>query len=390
MGTLPFDIAVIGGGVMGCGTALHVARGGMRTVLLEKGRLCREASGANAGGMTLQDKPAEMIPYFLEARSLWRSAPDWLGRVNGHVETGGLMLAFREDEEALLENGLKDRQAAGLPVELVGANRARELEPALSHHVVGATYCPWDGYGDSAATGALYGPALRDAGVSVREDTPVSDISPEDSGFAVHTDHGTVRARRLVLAGGVWLRFMGCWFDRPLPVLCDTKQVAVTERGKRLFQRIMRTANQRLSVKQVANGTVILGGGWPARGHPQEDGDALIAESLVGNIRIARHALPGLAGFRLARGWVGLEVFVADRQPILGPLPGWPDVYAIGGFLGGYTVHPSVTRLLARRILEDRETPALFDPGRFHSEQGKNFTTMPAIRSAAGVSMTSG
>ena len=176
MGTLPFDIAVIGGGVMGCGTALHVARGGMRTVLLEKGRLCREASGANAGGMTLQDKPAEMIPYFLEARSLWRSAPDWLGRVNGHVETGGLMLAFREDEEALLENGLKDRQAAGLPVELVGANRARELEPALSHHVVGATYCPWDGYGDSAATGALYGPALRDAGVSVREDTPVSDI----------------------------------------------------------------------------------------------------------------------------------------------------------------------------------------------------------------------
>ena len=246
MGTLPFDIAVIGGGVMGCGTALHVARGGMRTVLLEKGRLCREASGANAGGMTLQDKPAEMIPYFLEARSLWRSAPDWLGRVNGHVETGGLMLAFREDEEALLENGLKDRQAAGLPLELVGANRARELEPALSHHVVGATYCPWDGYGDSAATGALYGPALRDAGVSVREDTPVSDISPEDSGFAVHTDHGTVRARRLVLAGGVWLRFMGCWFDRPLPVLCDTKQVAVTERGKRLFQRIMRTANQRL------------------------------------------------------------------------------------------------------------------------------------------------
>ena len=390
MGDAPFDLAVIGGGVMGCGTALHVARGGMGTVLLEKGRLCREASGANAGGMTLQDKPAEMVPYFLEARSLWRSAPRWLGGATGHLETGGLMLAFRKDEIVLLEKGLQDRRAAGMPVELVGANLARELEPALSHHLVQATFCPWDGFGDAAATGALYGPALRDAGVEVREDTLVTDITPEDGGFAVHAAGGTVRALRLVLAGGVWLRFMGRWFDRPLPVLCDTKQVAVTERGPRLFQRTMRTANQRLSVKQVANGTVILGGGWPARGHPEDDGDALIAESLVGNIRIARHALPGLADFRLARGWVGLEVFVADRRPILGPLLGWPNVYAIGGFHGGYTVHPAVTRLLARCILEDRQTPALFDPGRFYNEQGKNFTTMPAMRSAAGVSITSG
>ena len=50
-----FDVAVIGGGIMGCATALNLARGGMRTVLLERRGLCMEASGVNAG--TLPEVP---------------------------------------------------------------------------------------------------------------------------------------------------------------------------------------------------------------------------------------------------------------------------------------------------------------------------------------------
>lgn len=111
-----FDVAVIGGGVMGSGTALHLAWGGMRVVLIERGRLCRQASGANAGGMTMQDKPPALIPYFLRARELWETAGEWLGGDAGYRKTGGFFLAFREAEVALLEDRLDARQAADRPI----------------------------------------------------------------------------------------------------------------------------------------------------------------------------------------------------------------------------------------------------------------------------------
>src|SRR6185436_6178469 len=59
-----FDMAVIGGGIMGCATALNLARGGMRTVLLDRRGLCMEASGVNAGTLTHRTGPVSMQPYY--------------------------------------------------------------------------------------------------------------------------------------------------------------------------------------------------------------------------------------------------------------------------------------------------------------------------------------
>ena len=72
-----FDVAVIGAGVMGCATALFLARGGMRVVLLDRGEICREASGVNAGTLTMQMTRAALIPYALHAHDMWMNMPAW-------------------------------------------------------------------------------------------------------------------------------------------------------------------------------------------------------------------------------------------------------------------------------------------------------------------------
>ena len=61
-----FDGAVIGGGIMGCTTALHLARGGMRITVVDSGPLCRAASGANPGTLSMQTKRAALLPYALD------------------------------------------------------------------------------------------------------------------------------------------------------------------------------------------------------------------------------------------------------------------------------------------------------------------------------------
>ena len=61
-----FDAAIVGAGVMGCATALHLARGGMRCVLVDRGAVCGEASGVNAGTLTMHMTRAALIPYALK------------------------------------------------------------------------------------------------------------------------------------------------------------------------------------------------------------------------------------------------------------------------------------------------------------------------------------
>ena len=68
----PFDAAIIGGGVIGCATALNLARGGMRVVLFESDGLCRAASGRNAGTLTMLYTRASLIPYAIRGREMWR------------------------------------------------------------------------------------------------------------------------------------------------------------------------------------------------------------------------------------------------------------------------------------------------------------------------------
>ena len=160
----PFDAAIIGGGVIGCATALHLAQGGMRVVVFERGGLCRQASGRNAGTLTMLYTRASLIPYALRGREMWRDAKVWLGRDAGFHPRHGMELAFSERVAEEMAGQHRLRAEAGAPIEMIGGNRAREIEPALSADIVGAAYCELDGYAKSYGIGILFHAALRTPG----------------------------------------------------------------------------------------------------------------------------------------------------------------------------------------------------------------------------------
>ena len=106
-----------------------------------------------------------MLPYALKGFDrgweLWKTAPQWLGMDMGFTVRGGLTLAFNDDDAALLEAVMEERQAAGAPIEIIGANRARQIEPGLSHHVTLASYYAIDGYANSTLTGKAFRAAAQ-------------------------------------------------------------------------------------------------------------------------------------------------------------------------------------------------------------------------------------
>jgi sarcosine oxidase subunit beta len=356
----PYDLCVVGGGIHGCTVALFAARGGMKVALVERGSLCREASGVNAGTLTMQMTRVALIPYALRAHEMWATAPQWLGHDVGVVVCDGLSLAFTPQEADLLTYRAGKRREAGAPIELIGAKAAQEVEPGLGPGVLLAGHCRVDGFANAYLTGLAFRKALIEAGVDVLENTPASGAQGESDGFRVITNGNRIVAKRLVIAGGVWIEPMMAWLGVQLPIKVLINQLAVTERQRPVMRTVVGIASGLLSLKQYPHGTTVIGGGWQARGDRQRGGYELLPERLTGNIRLACHAIPALKEARLARAWAGLEAETRDALPAVGPIPGIPDAYVCGSVHSGYTSGPYLARLLADRILGREPALPLF------------------------------
>ena len=354
------DLAVVGGGVHGATAALFCARGGMDVALLDRGPLCREASGVNAGTLTMQMTRVALIPYALRAHAMWASASEWLGHDVGVVVCDGLSLAFTEQEAEILTFRAGKRREAGAPIRIIDGKAALAVEPGLSGNVLIAGHCAVDGYANAYLTGLAYLNALLEAGVTLHENRPVSGVDTGDTGFTLATPAGPVRAKRLLLAGGVWIEPMLAWLGVTLPIKTLINQLAVTERIAPVMRTVVGIASGLLSLKQYPHGTVVIGGGWQGLGDRDRGGVELLPDRLVGNIRLACHAIPALAGARLARAWAGLEAETRDALPAAGPVPGVPDAYVCGSVHSGYTSGPYIARLLAERILGREPDMPLF------------------------------
>lgn len=358
--TETYDLGVIGGGVHGCTAALFAARGGMRVALLERGPLCREASGVNAGTLTMQMTRLALIPYALRAHAMWASAPAWLGHDVGVVVCDGLSLAFTEAEAELLRFRATKRREAGAPIELISGREAMAVEPGLTDRALLAGHCKVDGFANAYLTGLAYRRALLEAGVALHENRAVTGLERADGGFAALTAAGPVRFRRVLIAGGVWIEPMLRWLGVALPIKVLVNQLVVTERVRPVMRTVVGIANGLLSLKQYPHGTVVVGGGWQGEGDRERGGVALRPERMVGNLRLACHAIPALRGARMARAWAGLEAETADALPAAGPVPGIPGAFVCGSVHSGYTSGPYIARLVADRILGREPEMPLF------------------------------
>jgi sarcosine oxidase subunit beta len=359
-----FDAAVVGGGVMGCSTALALARAGMTVAVFDRRGLGLEASGRNAGSLSPMIKKAELVPHAMRGYRMWMDSGAWLGAdIGAHVQPG-IVVAYSDAEAHALERMVAERSANGVPIELVDARRALELEPALAPGVRLAAYSEVDGHGESNRTGQVFGVALRAAGARIFARCAVEGVTPRSGGFEVRTAAGTATATRVVLAGGAWLEAMLGWLGFALPVQFKVNQMIVTERSAPLIRTVLGVQNGLLTLKQAGNGTIVVGGGWQGHGDLEQGAWRIEPEAVVRNLQLARHVVPAVAGLRVVRTWLGLEALLPDYLPAVGAVPGVPDAYVIGCCRGGWAIGPCLGTLLAERILGREPDLPLFDPGR--------------------------
>ena len=364
-----YDLAVIGGGIMGCASALRAAEGGMRVIVLEQADLCSGASGVNAGTLSLQIKRLKLMPYALKGHAMWAAAGDRVG----FQRTGGLTVAFTPAEAERLSTMMARKREAGAPIAMKSPAEVAALEPNLSRKIVLASYCPDDGYANSSITGSYYRARLREAGIETREYFTVTSIDRTQERYTIGGASGAVRATRILLACGGWTKAMAAMLGVELPIRVRVNTVSVTERQLRLVTAAIGHATGLLTLKQKTNGTVLIGGGWQGRGTPAEGRGEVVAETLLTNLRLAQFALPALGNCRITRVWTGFEANVPDFFPLAGALPRLSNAYMLACVRGGYTIGPYIGCLMGDLILGREPELPLFDPARFDNAPAGDF-----------------
>ncbi|HET8691948.1 MAG TPA: FAD-dependent oxidoreductase, partial [Steroidobacteraceae bacterium] len=138
------DVAVIGGGIVGCSTAYYLARAGVSAAVFEKGRIGGEQSGRNWGWVRQQCRSPVELPLMMQSLALWKALPAELGEDIGFRQGGTLYLAEDEAQLAELARWLDVARAHGLDTRIVkGAELAAAF--AAGGRFAGALRTPSDG-----------------------------------------------------------------------------------------------------------------------------------------------------------------------------------------------------------------------------------------------------
>ncbi len=360
------EIAVVGAGIAGLCTGLELARAGREVVVLDRGEPWGDASGANAGTISLQVKMPEVLEVTRQAIGLWQGLGEDLGIDVGFARPGGLRVATSEADVASLRRSAGLQQARGIEVELLEGEALGRLAPWLGAGVRAASHCPWDSFSNPLVAGHNLVRACAERGRVVGH-AGVEAIEKTGAAFRLSTAAGALRCRTLVIAAGAWCGRVAALLGVALPVAVDVNMLSVTEPAPTLFDKIVTHIGGILSLKQYPNGTCMIGGAWQGRGGLESGRKELDYERLLHNIRLAARVVPALAELRVVRAWSGFEAVTPDALPLLGRLPGHDDAYIVGGARGGYSQAPAHGRLLAELIVSGRTSLPIegFDPARF-------------------------
>ena len=351
------DIVIVGGGIVGASCAYFLAERGAEVLLLEAGRIGREASGVNAGGVRQQARALPEMPLALESVRLWADLERRLEVPLEYERCGDLRIVESAEDAARLRAVAARERETGLALEWVDGAALRALVPSIAPGVLGGTFCPTGGQANPLRVAAAIGRRARDLGAIVWEGCPVRALARDGEGFALDCAHGRVRASRVVLAAGAWTPIVAEGLGARLPISLFVPQMQATVPLPRVLGTVLLGFTRKLSMKQMRSGAVLVGGGKRGWGDLVTRAKGLAAESMRLGAVDAVDVLPLLGRTETTRTWVGLEGLTSDEMPIIDCLE-TDRVYVAAGFSGhGFAIGPVVGRLLAEWLLDG--TPSM-------------------------------
>ena len=271
--TLPTQarVVIIGGGIMGCSTAYHLAKNGWTdVVLLEQGRLSGGTTW-HAAGLVGQLRSYQNLTRLIRySTDLYSKLEAETGLATGWKQCGSLSVARTEERMTLLRRSAAMANAQGVDCEELTASQAGDKYPIMrTDDLVGAVWLPGDGKANPTDITQALAKGARNGGVRIFEKTRVTAVNTEDGltgrrVTGVETTEGKITAEIVVNCGGQWARQLGRMVGVTVPLYSCEHMYIVTEKMENVARDlpVMRDPDGYIYFKEEVGG-LLMGGFEP-------------------------------------------------------------------------------------------------------------------------------
>lgn len=339
-------VVVIGGGIVGCSAAYHLAAlGWTDTVLVEK-HMLTSGSTFHAAGLVGQLRTSANITQLLgNSVDLYRRLEAETGQATGWKMNGGLRLACNAERWTEVKRQATTAKSFGLEMHLLSAKEAQDLWPIMEvDDVVGAAFLPTDGQANPSDITMALAKGARMRGVTISEETLVQSIEVVDGVVkAVVTDKGRVECEKVVISAGQWTRELAATIGVNVPLVPVEHQYVITEPFSPEVPRELPTLRDpdRLTYYKEEVGGLVMGGyepnpiPWAVGGIPKPFQFQLLDSNwdhFAPTMELAIGRVPELAHTGIRQLINGPESFTPDGNFILGEAPEVRNVFVGAGF----------------------------------------------------------
>ncbi len=345
--TLPAhaQIVVIGGGIIGCSTAYHLARDHKADViLLEQGKVT-SGSTWHAAGLVGQLRSSASITKVLKYTvELYKGLAAETGLDTGWKMTGCLRLATTADRWTEFKRLATTARSFGMEMDLVGPDEVKRMWPLMdTSDLIGASWLPTDGQASPSDITQSLAKGARMHGAKIHEGVKVTGFRMDGRRIThVETDQGVIACETVVNCGGMWARQVGAMAGVAVPLHPVKHQYIVTEKIEGLSPdaATLRDPDRRTYFKEEVGG-LIMGGyepdpqGWVTGDIPENWEFRLFDDDydhFGQHLEQAIARVPALANVGVKQMINGAESFTPDGNFILGPAPECANMYVGAGF----------------------------------------------------------
>lgn len=379
-----YEVAVIGGGIVGSAASYYLAEAGIDCIVIEKNDIASGTSSRCDGNVTIVDKdPGFDSQMSLASQELIEDLNEKLSIPFEFRVHGSILVCDNEEEMEAARDWVKIQNEAGLKFNLLDEKDIRKESPFFAHDIPGGLECETDSLiNPYLFCYSLIDKAQKDYGLDTLTRAEVTNMKKEDNDFVIETSKGTIKAKKVVNAAGVWAPFIGKMMGLEIPIVPRKGHILVGARNEPVMLRnvmefgylMNKFQRERIADKRTTEHGVAL------VLEPTESQNFLIGSSrqFVGydssiDIQvvqtIARRALrffPKMNDFKIIRAYTGFRPYTEDHLPIVSPVEEIPGYYIAAGHEGDGISLANVTgKLIQEMITEEEQTIIPTEPLRF-------------------------
>lgn len=349
------EVVIVGGGIMGTSIAFHLAEAGVRNiVLIERDALGLGSSAKPLGGVRATFSDPGNIRLGQRSLDAFERFGDTFRTDIGLRQVGYLFLCRTEAELESVELSTRVQNELGCTSRMVGPSEAYEINPLLDPAVlVGGSFSPRDGYAEPSKVVKAYAEAAVELGTTICEHTEVLDIDAGGGAVrTVHTNRGSIKTSRIVIAAGAWSTRLGAMIGVHLPIEPVRRQLGFTPQRATPYPTLPFTLDLSTTLYFHNYRNAMLLGISNADEEPGFGREFSYRWKSAFD-RAAEVIAPSLAHQPLEAGWSGLYENTPDHNAMIGGSTDVPGVFYATGFSGhGFLQGPAVGEIIRDLYLE--------------------------------------